>query len=86
MLLFIPEKSLHKAMTFSTFHTATLARRSGVPGMLGGDTAGRGAPNWPKGYSRPYDIMLMSKAGGKRRKRGDMFGVMAFAFPSHHYM
>ena len=25
---------------------------------LGGDTAGTADPNWPKGYSRPYDVTL----------------------------
>ena len=25
---------------------------------LGEDTAGTAAPNWPKGYSIPYDVML----------------------------
>lgn len=30
---------------------------------LGGDTARIADPNWPKGYSVPYDIMLNNKTG-----------------------
>jgi len=29
-----------------------------VQKKLGGDTAGTADPNWQKGYSIPYDVML----------------------------
>lgn len=54
----IAEQGVHRAKAFSAFHTAKVARKLGVPGRLGGDTAGTGDPKWPKGNSRPYDIML----------------------------
>jgi len=31
---------------------------------LGGSTARTAGPNWPKGYSMTYDIMLSKKTGG----------------------
>lgn len=41
----IAEQGLHKAKAFSVFCTATLAKSLGVPGSLGGGTAGIGDPN-----------------------------------------
>lgn len=35
--------------------------RPGVDKNLGWDTAGTGDPKWPKGYSRPYDVMFRKK-------------------------
>jgi len=35
-----------------------------VHGKLGGYTARTAIPNWPEGYSIPYDIMLSTEAGG----------------------
>lgn len=31
---------------------------------LGGGTAGTADPNWPRGYSTPYGVMLNNKTGG----------------------
>ncbi|KAK4828177.1 hypothetical protein QYF61_024426, partial [Mycteria americana] len=39
-------------------------RRLEVHKKLGGDTARTADPNWPKGYSIPYDVMLNKKLGG----------------------
>ena len=33
-------------------------KRAGGAQGIGGDTAGTADPNWPKGYSVPYDVML----------------------------
>ncbi|KAK4806257.1 hypothetical protein QYF61_013401 [Mycteria americana] len=35
-----------------------------VPKKLGGDTARTADPNWPKGYSIPYGVMLSIETGG----------------------
>ncbi|XP_054677944.1 DNA-directed RNA polymerases I and III subunit RPAC1 isoform X3 [Grus americana] len=43
---------------FSASHTALPMRRRGTPKKLGRNTAGTADPNWPKGYSIPYGIML----------------------------
>jgi len=42
-----------------------------VHNKLGGDTAGTADPNWPKGYSMPYDVMLSNKKLGEEKGRGD---------------
>ena len=40
------------------------ASRLGVHGEPGGDTAGTADPDCPKGYSRPWDVMLSNRSGG----------------------
>lgn len=62
---------------FSASHP-TPPRRLGVHKELGGDTAGTAAPNWPKGYCRPYETVW-------KRRKGETFGVMTIVFPSHCY-
>ena len=39
---------------------------------LRGDTAGIADPNWPKGYSVPYDVRLSNKSWGKKKEGGDV--------------
>ena len=54
------------------------ASRLRVHKKLGGDTARTAEPNWPKGYSTPYDVMLSIYSWQKKKE-----GVMAFVFPSN---
>jgi len=39
---------------------------------LGGGTTGTADPNWPKGCSMTYTVMVSIKLGGKRKERGDI--------------
>lgn len=48
---------------------------------LGRDTARTAVSNWPKGYSRLYDVMFTDKSS----RKGEMFKAMTFFFPSDHY-
>jgi len=57
-VLVIAEQFLHSVKAFSASHPLSPARRLGVHKKLGGDTAGTADPNWPKGFSIPYDITL----------------------------
>ena len=59
--------SAYSVKAFSASHTIPPVRRLGVHKKLGGDTAGTADPNWPKGYSIPYDVMLNIKLGGVGR-------------------
>ena len=47
-----------------------LTSRLGVGKILGGDTARTADPNWPKGYSMPYDVCSAIKARRRRNKGG----------------
>lgn len=38
-----------------------------------GDTARTAEPNWPKGHSIPYGVMLSKKNWGKVKKRGNIW-------------
>lgn len=42
------------------------------------------APDWPKRYSIPHDVMIKEK--GKEGGREDMLGEMEFTFPRDCYM
>ena len=44
--------------------------RLGVHKKLGGDTARTADPNWPKGYSMPYGVMLSNINLGEEEGRG----------------
>lgn len=48
---------------------------------LGENTAGTADPEWLKGYSIPYDIILRKKAGGKKEERGT-FDLWQFSSPT----
>ena len=56
------------------------ASRLGVHKKLWGDTAGTADPNWPKGYSIPYDFIMLSNKSWAKKKE-----AMVFVFLSHHY-
>lgn len=61
------------------------ASRLGVRKKLGGDTVGAADPNWAKGYSVPYEVML-SNWGWEKKEEGEMFKFTAFVFPSNCYV
>jgi len=52
------EQCLYRVKAFSASHITPPASGLGVHKKLGVDTAGTANPNWPKGYSIPYDVML----------------------------
>ena len=53
---------------FSTAHALPGAQEAG-----GGGTARTADPDWPRGYSIPYDIMLsIYKLGEEEGRRGDI--------------
>ena len=51
---------------------APLTSRLGVGKILGGDIARTADPNWPKGYSIPYDICSEIKAKRKEEEIGHL--------------
>jgi len=54
---------------FPASHTIPPVSRLGVHKKLAEDTAGSADPNWPKGYSIPYDIMLSIQSQWKKKGR-----------------
>lgn len=48
---------------FLYYHTG---KDAVVRGKLGGDKGGTGDPGWPKGYSRPHNIMISIENVGKK--------------------
>lgn len=48
---------------------------------LRGDTAETADPKWPKGYSRPQDMMLSIQSW--EEEQGQTYGVRVFVSPSH---
>lgn len=74
MFQFLLSSACSKSRTFSAFHTALPAHRLGVHKRLGGDATKTADPNWTKGYSIPYDIILNTKTGGRWPRDGDWLG------------
>ena len=66
------EQCLHRAKAFSASHPTPPVSRQGVHKELGGDTARTADPNDQRDI--PYHMTSRSayKAGGRRRKRGDI--------------
>lgn len=56
------ERCLHSIKAFPASHITPPVRRLGVPKWLRGDTAGRADSSIPKGYSRPYHVVLSNKS------------------------
>ena len=54
-------------LLFFTYYTT--GSRLGMHKKLGRNTAGTADPDWPKGYSTPYDITLCNKNWGKEGGR-----------------
>jgi len=92
MFFSIAEQCLCSAKAFSSSGPALPGGEPGVGKWLGGDTTGKA--NGPKGYPRPCGIVLSNKRGRgrgevdrgwweERRRKGGMFEVMAFVFPSN---
>jgi len=50
--------SAYTVRDFAVSHTAFPVRRLGLRKKLGGKKVRTAAPNWPEGYSIPYDVML----------------------------
>ena len=65
--------------------TTSPASRLGAHKKLGGDTAGTADPNWPKGYSIPYDVAQHIKLG-EEEGRGGCSEWWHFVFPGNRYV
>lgn len=83
---FVPsEQCLHSTKASSFSHSAHPASGLGVCKELGGGTVRTADPKWR--WDSPCHRVLCAavKAEERRRKQG-LFGVMAFALPSNHYV
>ena len=85
MIFLIAEQCLHRLKGFSGPHDVPPARRLEVHQKLGGGTARTTDPNWPKGDSLPYDIVL-SVESWRKKEEGGTIVIMAFVFPRNLYM
>lgn len=86
-VLGVAEQCLHQVMDSSASLTALPVKRLGEHKKLRGDRTRTAGPNWPKGYSIPYSIMVNNKIGGGGGGwgRGPTAQVLAVGGEQLHY-